>query len=102
MKDTHTKITKAIVQKTIASKNYVAQDFFVGLTDNPTKRLFSEHKVDKNDGLYVYYKANSTEEAQKAFDELFTLDMNGITAVEGEYVYCYHINGITVECPKGN
>jgi len=106
MKNLHTKIARAILKKTVEDKDYVIQDFFVGLTDDPKKRLFLEHKVDEDDGLYVYYKAGSTEEAMEAFDELFKLDMNGAPSVKknkkGQYVYCYHINGITVECPTRN
>ncbi len=103
MKNVQTKIAKAIIKRTIVDKEYVVQDFFVGLTNDPKKRLFLEHNVDKNDGVYVYYKADSVNEAQQAFNELFTLDMNGTPIKEkkaGEYVYCYHINGLTVECPQ--
>ena len=105
MENTFTKITKAILQKTIASKKYVTQDFFVGLTDNPKKKLFLEHKVDRETGLYTYFEADSTEEAKKAYEELFKMDMNGIrisSSKSGKYVYCYHINGLTVECPGCN
>ena len=106
MKKLHTWIAKAILKKTVEAKDYVIQDFFVGLTDDPKKRLFLEHKVNKDDGLYVYYEADSTKEAKEAFDELFKLDMNGAPSVKknkaGKYVYCYHINGVTVECPACN
>ena len=100
MKNTNNKITKAILKKTIAEREFVVQDFFVGLTDNPKKRLFLEHKVDQKKGLYTYYKAGSSKEAKSVFDELFQLDMNGDPERKtGRYVYCYHINGLTEECP---
>lgn len=105
MKHLHTNIADAILRETIDGKNFVVQDFFVGLTDDPNNRLFNEHKVDKKKDLYVYFKASSTEEAQNAFDELFQLDMNGEPPSNykaGKYVYCYHINGNTVECPNCN
>ena len=102
MKNTETRIAKAILKKTIEDKNYVVQDFFVGLTNNPQKRLFLEHKVDKNDGVYAYVEAQSSGEAKEAYNELFKMDMNGVPVrgkADGKYVYCYHINGQTVECP---
>ena len=105
MKQSHTRIIEGILQKTIACKNFVVQDFFVGLTNDPNKRLFKEHKVDERGGLYVYFEASSNEEAKKAFNELMELDMNGAPlpgCEPGKYVYCYHINGLTIECPLCN
>jgi len=102
MKESYTKITQGILQKALANKKFVVQDFFVGLTDDPRKRLFKDHRVDRYEGLYVYVEAGSAEEAQKAYQELMDLDMNGTTVTgykPGRYVYCYHINGQTVECP---
>ncbi len=102
MKNTQTRIAEVILNKIVKEKDYVVQDFFVGLTDNPQKRLFLEHKVDKEEGVYVYMEADSAKEAQKAYKELFTLDMNGApvnTNKDSKYVYCYHINGQTEECP---
>lgn len=105
MKKSSNRIIERILEKTILDKNFVVQDFFVGLTDDPKKSLFLDHKVDKNDGLYVYYEASSTKEAQEAYHELMELDMNGTTITDyksGKYVYCYHINGQTIECPICN
>lgn len=103
MEESYTKITRGILQKALTNRRFVVQDFFVGLTDDPKKRLFKDHRVDRYDGLYVYIEAGSTEEAQKAYHELLELDMNGTTLTDyksGKYVYCYHINGQTIECPS--
>ncbi len=102
MKNTQTRIAQAILKKTIKDKDYVIQDFFVGLTNNPQKTLFLEHKVDKEEGVYVYMEAQTAREAKDAYNELFKMDMNGIpprSDTASKYVYCYHINGQTNECP---
>lgn len=79
----------------------VPQDYFVGITSNPKKRLFKEHKLNVNNSFYTYFEAHSKKEAKKAFDKLIEYDMNGFVINEkipGKYVYCYFVDSTTVEC----
>jgi hypothetical protein len=75
-------------------------DFYVGITNDIDKRLFSEHKVDKQSGCWVYRQATSSEVARQAEAQLIAKGMKGgggggdYTSV---YVYCYQITGQTTE-----
>ena len=94
-------IVKSILQKKNEFVDSVPQDYFVGATSNPEKRLFNEHNVSKVKGFYTFFEARSEFEAKKAFNKLLKNDMNGFPLngyIPGKYVYCYYIEGASNEC----
>lgn len=79
----------------------VPQDYFVGITSNPDKRMFEEHNLDEISSKYAYFMAQSKIEAKKALAALLSLNMNGFPVsdkIPGKYVYCYKIEGKSKEC----
>lgn len=98
---TSDQIVNCIREKEKEHESSVPQDYFVGLTDNPEKRMFYEHNINRDDGFYAYCEASSQIEANKAFDKLLEYDMNGLPIddqMPGKYVYFYFVNSATKEC----
>ena len=94
-------IVKHILLKKEERNCSVIQDYFVGVTSNPEKRLFYEHNISKDEGFYTYFEASSELEAKNAFNKLLEEDMNGFPLnghIPGKYVYCYFIEGPSREC----
>ena len=94
-------IVEKIHQKRRECIGSVPQDYFIGITNNPEKRLFNEHKIRKKEGFYTYVEASTDLEAKKALNKLLKEDMNGFPLngkIPGKYVYCYFIDGMSCEC----
>ncbi len=96
-----TQIVKNIQLKTKENNSTVPQDYFVGVTSNPNKRVFCEHNLDKDESVYSFFEASSEIEAKKALHKLLKYDMNGFPLnghIPGRYVYCYFIENASKEC----
>ncbi|MDD4271339.1 MAG: hypothetical protein PHF50_00880 [Patescibacteria group bacterium] len=89
-----------------AIKNFISQnggkssDYYVGVTSDPEKRLFDEHKVSRN-GVYDYWEAISADfarAAEKYYVELIGTD-GGTGGGDGysKYVYIYEKTSYTEE-----
>ena len=75
------------------------REFYVGITSNPTKRLFEEHNVSENNDVYIYIEADS-EEIARAVEKHF-ID-KGCKGDQGggtypRHVYAYKISSNTSE-----
>ena len=69
-------------------------DFYVGISNDPTDRLFSDHKVDQKNGCWKYLKAIDIENARDAEKILLQKGMKGGDVGGDETsvnVYCYQI-----------
>lgn len=99
MVDTKDAIINAI--RSFISKNRGSNsDYYVGITDDPKKRLFDEHKVSKN-GVYDYWEAMSADSARAVekycIDQLKTDGGIGGGDDYSKYVYVYEITSDTDE-----
>lgn len=93
-------IIRSILLKTQKYSHTVPQDFFVGVTSDPQKRVFYEHNLDKNQSTYAFYEAKNKTEAKKAISKLISFNMNGFKVdrkIPGKYVYCYLIESSSKE-----
>jgi hypothetical protein len=75
-------------------------DYYVGITNDIDRRLFSEHNVDKKRNQWIYDEADSDIVARKV--EQYFLDKgcdggSGGGDEDSIFVYCYKITGTTVE-----
>jgi hypothetical protein len=76
----------------------VVQDFFIGVTNVPEKRLFEEHKVSRESKKFLILEAPVEDVALEAEKVLLSLDINGgFENDHGKYLYCYYIDGCTRE-----
>jgi len=76
----------------------VVQDFYIGVTNIPEKRLFEGHKVQRSSQKYLLLEAKDEDAAVKAEKALLSLDITGgIDNNTGKYLYCYYIDGCTKE-----
>jgi hypothetical protein len=94
--------SKELVQKVISFiwdfDKTVVQDFYVGVTNVPEKRLFDGHKLKHGSSKYLLLEASNEDCAVNAEKALLELDMTGgIENSKGRYLYCYFIDGWTRE-----
>ncbi len=93
---------KTIVEKIIEFvKDEHYEEYYVGITANPEKRLESEHKVDMNKDhrdSYIFKKAKSAKSARKAECQLLEKGFKGGSGggkKNAKYVYAYRITSTT-------
>jgi len=99
MAETRDAIINAI--KDLISKNEGSySDYYVGITDDPEKRLFEDHEVSKN-GVYDYWEAMSADSARAVekycIDQLNTDGGTGGGDDYSKYVYVYEKTSYTDE-----
>lgn len=90
----------SILLKTQKNNKTVPQDYFVGVTSDPQKRVFYEHNLCKQSSTYAFFEAKNKTEAKKALSKLLSFHMNGFKIndnVPGKYVYYYLIEGTSKE-----
>ena len=73
---------------------------YVGIADDVEKRLFTDHRVEKDGGIWIYRQANSSDCAREV--EKYLLDRGaqggpGGGSDETNYVYAYKIEPYTKE-----
>ena len=74
--------------------------WYVGITSDPVRRLFTEHKVKKEGGVWIYCKADSAAIARKVERDYLDIDCSGGSGggdATSVYVYAYRITTTTNE-----
>ena len=75
-------------------------DFYIGITNDAERRLFTEHKVKKKGAWWIYCPATSKAAAQAVEEYYLAKGMQGDTGGgtdDSVYVYCYEITNTTKE-----
>lgn len=75
-------------------------DYYVGITNDVNRRLFSEHNVSKENDCWVWCQAANKMTAQEVEQYFLGLGMDGDTGGGTEdtvIVYCYKITNTSVE-----
>ena len=73
-------------------------DYYVGITDDAERRLFDEHKVDRDHGSWVYAPAISDDVARKVEKHYLDLGCEGGSGggdEDSRIVYCYKMTSTT-------
>lgn len=76
------------------------QDFYVGITNDPERRLFKEHKVLKDNAWWIYSKADTSDIAKEVEKHYLELGLRGGTGGgdnDATFVYCYRVTPFTIE-----
>ena len=75
--------------------------WYVGIAEDVKERLFTGHKVDEKNGLWVYSKADTSDDARAVekyiFDTYKTKGGSGGGGTNTKYVYAYKITSTTIE-----
>ncbi len=75
-------------------------EFYVGISNDAERRLFDEHKVNREKGIWIYCPTESDDVARKVEKNFLDKGCAGGTG-GGEddttYVYCYKMTSTTVE-----
>jgi hypothetical protein len=82
-----------------SNKEYYS-DFYIGITNDIDRRLFTEHNVPSSGHWYIYCTAESRAIAQEVEKHFLGLGMQGDTGGGTEdttIVYCYEISSTTDE-----
>lgn len=82
-----------------SNKRYYS-DFYVGITSDIGRRLFTEHNVEKSNSWWIYRTATDKTAAQIAEEYFLNKGMRGDTGGgtdDSIYVYCYEITDSTKE-----
>ena len=82
-----------------SSKRFYS-DFYIGITNDVERRLFTEHKVLRGSGWWIFRQADCKASAQAVEEYYLDKGMRGDTGGGNEdtiYVYCYEITPYTEE-----
>lgn len=82
-----------------SGKNYY-NEFYIGITNNPERRLFEEHGVFKEDSWWIYIPADSVDTARKVKQHYLDKGMRGDSGGGDDdsiFVYCYIVTPTTVD-----
>jgi predicted GIY-YIG superfamily endonuclease len=75
--------------------------WYVGIAEDVKDRLFTQHKVDEKNSLWVYSKADSADDARAVeksiIDNYKTKGDTGGGSDKTKYVYAYKITNDTEE-----
>lgn len=80
------------------SKKEYWQDFYVGITNDIERRLFSEHNVTRKGTWWIYREAIDKDTAQAVEEYYLAKGMRGDTGGgtdDSSFVYCYEITSNT-------
>ena len=75
-------------------------DYYCGITNDAERRLFDEHNVDKEHGVWIYRTASSDDVARKVEQHFLDKGCEGGSGGGDEstkIVYCYKITSTTIE-----
>ncbi len=75
-------------------------EYYCGITNDAERRLFDEHNVDKEHGVWIYRTANSDDVARKVEQYFLAKGCEGGSGggdEDSNVVYCYKITRTTVE-----
>lgn len=76
------------------------RDYYVGITNDAKRRLFNEHNVDNENGLWIYREGKTdviAREVEEYFLEKGCKGGPGGGDYESNIVYCYKITSKTIE-----
>lgn len=100
MDGTFNEIIQKIDQHLSNSGKSYYNEFYVGITNDPKRRLFEEHGVSKEDSWWIYVKADNAEIARNVEKHYLNEGMRGNDGGGNEdscYVYCYAVTQTTVD-----
>lgn len=100
MKKTFSQIVAEIDSHLEKSQKEFYSDFYVGITNDVERRLFTEHNVPENEHWWIYRDAIDKSTAQRVEEYYLDKGMKGDTGGgtdDSTYVYCYEITRNTVE-----
>ncbi len=75
-------------------------DFYVGITNDIERRLFTQHNVEKSNSWWIYRTATNKTTAQRVEEYFLDKGMKGYTGGgtdDSIFVYCYEITCSTKE-----
>lgn len=75
-------------------------DFYIGITDDIERRMFTEHNVKKEKSWWIYRTAINTDIARKIEKYFLEKGMrgdNGGGNDSSNIVYCYAVSPTTIE-----
>lgn len=82
-----------------SGKNYYSE-FYIGITNEPERRLFNEHGVSKEESWWIYIPANNAATARKVEQYYLNKGMRGGNGGGNDnsiFVYCYIVTPTTVD-----
>lgn len=83
----------------VKSNDCCQAEWFVGITSNPKRKIFEEHKVSELDGVFMFNNTKSPSEAIELRNQLLEkLGLKGKKDYDGNYqtwVYVYQITNRT-------
>lgn len=82
-----------------SGKRYYS-DFYIGITNDVERRMFTEHNVAKEKSWWIYRTATNSEIAHDVEDYFLKKGMRGGSEggnEESNIVYCYAVSPTTVE-----
>ena len=90
------------IQKYIDDNGGVSGHYgwYVGITADPERRLFQDHKVNKQDGSWIYGQASSNSVAREIERHFLDHGCNGGSGggtPDAQYVYAYRITWYSQE-----
>lgn len=100
MKKTFSQIVAEIDSHLEKSQKEFYSDFYVGITNDVERRLFTEHNVQKDDQWWIYRDAIDKSTVQRVEEYYLDKGMKGDTGGgtdDSTFVYCYEITRNTVE-----
>ncbi len=95
-------IIKAIDEHIQSSGRSSYSDFYIGITNDIERRLFGEHRVNKEGMWWIYAQADTAEIARETEKHYLDLKMRGGTGggtgdSDSKFVYCYVVTPDTLE-----
>lgn len=100
MDGTYKNIIKTIDDLLSKSGKSYFNEFYIGITDNPRRRLFEEHGVSEKNSWWLYIEAIDSETARNVEKHYLEKGMRGGTGGgnrESHFVYCYTVTPTTVD-----
>lgn len=82
-----------------SDKKYYS-DFYIGITNDIERRLFTEHNVSRTDAWWIFREATNKTTAQEVEEYYLENGMKGDTGggtEDSTFVYCYEITNKTKE-----
>ena len=93
-------IVKAFDEHLTKSVKQNYSDFYVGITNDVERRLFQEHKVNRETMWWIFRTATSKAVAEQVENYYLDKGMQGDTGggtEESKIVYCYEIGPLTID-----
>ena len=84
----------------VADRGGTYPDWYVGITEDPRRRLFTEHNVDEAGGHWIYRECDSAQSARAIEKHFLNLGMQGGPGGgdnDAVYVYVYRTTPETRE-----